>query len=155
MTDAGLMRPRPQREPWGARQVRDNAGGHVFALDVWGRLVRFLVLGSDAPTYCRSARALTRGNAAAVGTRWPRIPRGPWSASSDLGRGRAPRNAPALLALAPGAASPDEATRRLALAALPRVARTASNLLEFVGCARALDRGRGRTMRRAAAGAAR
>ena len=49
-----------------ARQVANNAGGYVFAIDDWARLDRFLVLGSDAPTYYQSARALTRENAKAV-----------------------------------------------------------------------------------------
>src|SRR3954447_16820910 len=56
----------PQSEPLDARQVRNNAGGFVFALDDWARLDRFLVLGSDAPTYYQNARTLTRENASVV-----------------------------------------------------------------------------------------
>jgi 60 kDa SS-A/Ro ribonucleoprotein len=32
----------PQSEPLNARQVRNNAGGFVFAIDDWARLDRFL-----------------------------------------------------------------------------------------------------------------
>ena len=152
MTYADLMRPASQREPLDARQIENNAGGHVFALDAWARLDRFLVLGSDAPTYYQSARALTRENAAAAVDALAADPARAVARVVAISQGgRAPRNAPALFALALGAASPDEATRRLALAALPRVARTASHLFEFVGYARALGRGWGRTMKRAVA----
>ena len=152
MTYADLMRPRSQREPWGTRQVMNNAGGHVFALDAQARLDRFLVLGSDAPAYYQSARALTRENAAAVAEALAADPARAVARIVAISEaGRAPRSAPALFALALGAASPDEATRRLALVALPRVARTASHLFEFVGYARALGRGWGRTMKRAVA----
>jgi 60 kDa SS-A/Ro ribonucleoprotein len=50
---ASLFHPKvtPQSEPIDARQVENNSGGYVFALDDWARLDRFLVLGSDAPTY--------------------------------------------------------------------------------------------------------
>ena len=46
--------------------------------------------------------------------------------------GRAVKNSPALFALALAAAEGDLKTRRAAFAALPRVARTASHLMEFV-----------------------
>jgi 60 kDa SS-A/Ro ribonucleoprotein len=50
----------PQSEPLNERQVPNNAGGFVFAIDDWGRLDRFLILGSDAPTYYQTAKDLTK-----------------------------------------------------------------------------------------------
>ena len=47
--------------------------------------------------------------------------------------GRAPRNDPALFAPALAASATDLASRRLALAALPQVARTGTHLFAFAG----------------------
>ena len=47
-------------------QVANNEGGYVFKLDSWKRLERFLVLGSDAPTYYQDARKLTLENGKAI-----------------------------------------------------------------------------------------
>ncbi len=67
MKYADIMRePAPQTEALDERQVMNNAGGFVFAIDDWARLDRFLILGSDAPTYYQAARALTRENAKCV-----------------------------------------------------------------------------------------
>ena len=45
--------------------------------------------------------------------------------------GRAPKNDPALFALAVAAGAEDEQTRRAALSALPQVARTGTHLFQF------------------------
>lgn len=140
----------PQSEPLDARQVKNNAGGFVFAVDDWGRLDRFLILGSDVPTYYQTARELTRENAEVVDRCY----------ASDAARtvarvveisdqGRAPKNDPAVFVLAIGAAHPDERVRKTALAALPKVCRTATHLFQFVKAARALGRGWGRSMKTA------
>ncbi len=62
--------------------------------------------------------------------------------------GRAPKNDPALFALALAAAAEDLATRRAALAALPRVARTGTHLFQFAAFVEGA-RGWGRALRRA------
>ena len=142
----------PQSEPLDARQVRNDAGGHVFVLDDFARLDRFLVLGSEAQTYYQSARDLTRANAACVEACWARDPGRTAGRISDVSAsGRAPRQAPALFALALGAAHPDAAARRAALAAVPATCRTASHLFEFVSNVRALGRGWGRGLKRTVA----
>ena len=64
--------------------------------------------------------------------------------------GRAPRNDPALFALALAASAEDLATRRAALAALPRVARTGTHLFRFAELVEG-SRGWGRALRRAVA----
>ena len=64
--------------------------------------------------------------------------------------GRAPKNDPALFALALAAAAEDLATRRAALAALPRVARTGTHLFQFAAFVEGA-RGWGRALRRAVA----
>lgn len=64
--------------------------------------------------------------------------------------GRAPKNDPALFALAMAAALGNPATRYAALTALPQVARTGAHLFRFLGYAEAF-RGWGRGLRRAVA----
>lgn len=64
--------------------------------------------------------------------------------------GRAPKHDPALFALALAASAEAQATRALALAALPRVARTGSQLQRFAEYVQGL-RGWGRGLRRAIA----
>src|SRR5262245_55824594 len=95
-----LTAPVPQSEPLDARQAKNIAGGFVFAIDDWARLDRFLILGSDAPTYYQSARALTRENADCVTRCYERDAERTVAhivAISDSGR--APRNDPAIFAL--------------------------------------------------------
>jgi hypothetical protein len=65
--------------------------------------------------------------------------------------GRAPKNDPAIFVLAIGAAHPDQAVRKLALAAVPKVCRTATHLFCFVKTVRALGRGWGRSLKTAVA----
>jgi 60 kDa SS-A/Ro ribonucleoprotein len=152
---ASLFRPKatPQSEPMDDRQVQNNAGGYVFALDQWARLDRFLVLGSDAPTYYQSARALTRENAKSV------LACLRDDAARTIARiveisvsGGAPKQDPAIFALVLATLSDQpEATRALAYAAVPKVCRTATHLFQFVATAKALGKGFGRGMKRAVA----
>lgn len=145
-------KPIPQSEPLNDRQIVNHAGGYVFALDDWKRLDRFLILGSDAPTYYQKAADLTRENAKCVERCYV------LDAERTVARiveisdaGRAPKNDPAIFALALGAASPDVKTRQLALGALPKVCRIGTHLFQFVTAVRTLGRGWGRTLKRAVA----
>ena len=122
----------PQQERARADQVENNAGGFVFALDKWARLDRWLILGSDGASYYASEKKLTVDNAKTVieciaedGPRVVAI----IVAISDAGR--APKNDPAIFALAMAAGAPDQATRRAALVALPKVCRIGTHLFHF------------------------
>ncbi|CAA9358354.1 MAG: Prophage Clp protease-like protein [uncultured Gemmatimonadetes bacterium] len=135
----------------GTAQVPNSAGGFAWALDRWSRLDRFLVLGTEGGTYYVGERELTVDNARAVAEciaeDGPRVVRRIVEVSAA---GRAPRNDPALFALAMAAGTGDAVTRAVALEALPRVARTGTHLfhfLQFVGG----FRGWGRGVRRAVA----
>jgi 60 kDa SS-A/Ro ribonucleoprotein len=142
----------PQAEPLNQRQVRNSGGGFVFAIDDWARLDRFLVLGSDAPTYYQRAPALTRDNARVVDRCFAAdAPRTVARTVEISEAGRAPNNDPAIFVLAIGAAHPDPVVRKLALAAVPRVCRTATHLFGFVKAARSLGRGWGRSLKTAVA----
>lgn len=150
---ANLARqPVPQSEPLDARQVPNNAGGYVYALDDWKRLERFLIIGSDSASYYQKARDLTRENAACVERCWKAAPERTAAVISDISKeGRAPKNDPAIFALALGASHAFPAVRAAALGALPAVCRTSPHLFMFVDCCRALGRGWGRGMKRAVA----
>ncbi len=133
----------------GTNQVPNSAGGFTWQLDDWARLDRFLVLGIEGGTFYVSERELTVGNAevvarciAADGIRTiDRI-----VAISDSGR--APKNDPAIFSLAMAAKLGDEATRRAAYAALPKVCRIGTHLMHFAEYAQGFG-GWGRGMRKA------
>jgi 60 kDa SS-A/Ro ribonucleoprotein len=140
----------PQREPIpGSAQVANSGGGFTWQVDDWARLERFLILGSEGGTYYIDERKLTIENAEAVrrciaadGVRAvDRI-----VAISDAGR--APKNDPAIFALAMAAKLGDEPTRRAAYAALPKVCRIGTHLMHFADYAQGFG-GWGRGMRKA------
>ena len=130
-------------------QVPNSASGHSWKVDVWTRLRRFLVLGSEGGSYYASEWTLTRENAQAVEQAvredGPRAVEEIVRVSTE---GRAPKNDPALYALALAAGLGDESTRKAALEALPRVARTGTHLFQFALFVHGF-RGWGRSLRRA------
>jgi 60 kDa SS-A/Ro ribonucleoprotein len=132
-------------------QVANSAGGHAWAVDVWTRLRRFLILGSEGGSYYASEWTLTRENAAAVEEA---VREDGLRAVAEIvavsREGRAPKNDPALYALALAAGVGDDDTRKAALAALPRVARTGTHLFQFAAFVEGF-RGWGRSLRRAVA----
>jgi 60 kDa SS-A/Ro ribonucleoprotein len=142
----------PQSEPIpGSTQAPNSEGGYVWLVDDWTRLDRWLILGSEGGTYYINERKLTRTNAEAVARCLAAD--GPRTVARIVEiseAGRAPKNDPALFALALAAAEGDETTRRAALAALPRVARTGTHLFHFAAYVDGL-RGWGRGLRDAVA----
>ena len=129
-------------------QRPNSAGGHAWAVDVWTRLRRFLILGSEGGSYYASEWTLTRENARAVEEAVRED--GPRAVEEILRvsrEGRAPKNDPALYALALAAGLGDEQTRKDALAVLPRVARTGTHLFRFLSFVEGF-RGWGRSLRR-------
>jgi len=141
-------RQTPQSEPLTPDQVENSAGGFTWQVDMWTRLRRFLILGSEGGTYYIGERDLTKENIDAIRTclaeDGERTIREIVEISTS---GRAPKNDPALYALA--VAISDKArpeVRRAAAEALPSVARIATHLYHFVAYAETM-RGWGRTMR--------
>jgi 60 kDa SS-A/Ro ribonucleoprotein len=122
----------PQGEKARSDQAQNNAGGFVFVLDKWAKLDRWLILGTEGGSYYATERQMTRDNAKTIleclaedgirtVTRIVEI--------SDAGR--APKNEPAIFALAMAAGADDPATRKAALEALPKVCRTGTHLFHF------------------------
>jgi len=122
-----------QREKARPDQVKNSAGGFVFSLDEWARLDRWLILGADGGTYYAGERELTVDNAQAVqaclAADGERAVRRIVEISDS---GRAPKNEPAVFALAMAAGDARLETRRAALGALPKVCRTGTDLFHFV-----------------------
>lgn len=142
----------PQREPIpGSTQVPNSAGGYAFPVDDWVRLDRFLILGSEGGSYYAGERHLTRENA---GTVFRCIkedgPRAVARIREISHSGRAPRNDPAIFALAIAAKLGDEPTRKAAFAAVREVARTSTHLFQFAEAVQAFG-GWGRATTRAVA----
>jgi 60 kDa SS-A/Ro ribonucleoprotein len=142
-------RATPQSERADARQVPNSAGGFTFTVERTARLRRFLALGTDGGTYYASERDITRQNAAIV-LQWARESAAELvtEAVTISQAGRAPRNNPALFALAAAASLGDPDGRRAALDALPLVARTGTHLFIFARYVQQF-RGWGRGLRRA------
>lgn len=138
-----------QKSPIRADQVKNSAGGFVWAVDKWTRLERFLILGSEGGSYYVNERKLTSENVQCLreciaedGAR-----------TVDLivnisDGGRAPSNDPALYALAAAFSLGDRATKLKAGKSLPKVARIATHLYHFVAYMETM-RGWGRMARKA------
>lgn len=143
-----------QREPIVGREsemVQNNAGGVTFQVTPEQRLLRFLILGSESPTYYQSQKDITKSNAKSIldfvkadGETVVRVT----VEVSDSGR--APKNEPALFVLALCSAYGNDATRRAAFDALPSVARTGTHLFTYAGYVDSM-RGWGRGLRNAVA----
>jgi 60 kDa SS-A/Ro ribonucleoprotein len=144
------LRVTPQSQPIPASgQVPNSAGGYAWALDDWGRLDRFLILGTEGGSYYATERKLTVEGAEALGrcidADGLRVVR---RVAEISDAGRAPKNDPALFALAMAAALGAPEVRKAALEALPRVARTGTHLFHFLAFVEGF-RGWGRSLRRA------
>ncbi|MBV9126064.1 MAG: TROVE domain-containing protein, partial [Planctomycetes bacterium] len=143
-------RKTPQSQPIpGTTQVANSAGGYAFPVDDWVRLDRFLILGCEGGSYYASERALTVDNAQAVRRCLQTDGVRAVARIVEVSRqGRAPKNDPAIFALALAASLGDAATRALTLEALPEVCRTGTHLFQFAQAVQA-QRGWGRGLRRA------
>jgi len=125
-------RQTPQTEAASPKQAENNAGGYSFTLDSFGRLERFLILGSDAPSYYASARELTLSNADSMKTAIAENGFRAVDLIVDVSvNGRAYRNDAALFALAMACDPANPKVAAYALAALPRVARIGTHLFQF------------------------
>ncbi len=129
---------------------RNNGGGFVFTADSFARLERFLILGSEGGTYYVGEGDLTKQNVdnvracvAADGLRAVNL-------IVDISdKGRAPKNDPAIYALALAASfGGSAAVREYALAVLPKVCRIGTHLFQFCSFIDTM-RGWGPALRRA------
>jgi len=131
-----LATPQNQPVPGRADQVRDNAGGYVFAKDLWTRLEDFLILGTAGGTHYLGEDKLTADNAdvvfEAIREDGPRAV----TLLTDISASRpprAPKNRGCLFTLAAASASGNPATVQAVKAAVPLVARTTGHLAALYG----------------------
>lgn len=140
----------PQSVPIPGRteQIRNEAGGYVFAANKWTRLNKFLILGSDTGYYIDGPE-LTRQNAECVleclAENGQEVIRRVVDVSK---RGLSADNDPAIFALALAMAEGDMDTKRAAEAAVLEVCRIGTHILHFASFADGL-RGWGPMLRRA------
>lgn len=131
------------------KQVKNNAGGYTFKLGCFARLKRFLILGSDAPTYYQNTKELTVENASAVMECWSEDALLTMHTIKDISdNNRAPKHSPLIFALALGTTHEEQKVRRVVYDNGYRILRTASHLFEFLHMCQALGRGYGRGMKR-------
>ena len=145
-------RATPQSQPIpGSAQVANSAGGYSWQVDDWVRLDRFLILGAEGGTYHIGERALVTQNhdtlVRCIQADGRRVVDRIVEVSQS---GRAPKNDPAIFALALVTAHGSPDARALALAALPKVCRIGTHLFHFAEYVNAL-RGWGRGLRKAVA----
>ncbi len=106
------------------------------------------MLGSEGGSYYATERTLTRENAEATIRAIQEDGARAVARIVEISHsGRAPKNDPAIFALALAASVGDEETKRLAMAAIPRVCRTGTHLFQFAEAVEGL-RGWGRGLRR-------
>lgn len=132
-------------------QTPNYAGGFSWTVDRWTVLDRFLILGSESGTFYVREQKLVMQNAQnvveAIKEDGVRVVNRIVEVSTN---GLAPKNDPAVFALALAASFGTDETRVAAFAALPKVCRTGTHLFAF---AEACDgmRGWGRGLRKAIA----
>jgi 60 kDa SS-A/Ro ribonucleoprotein len=142
-------RQTPQSQPIpGSNQVPNSAGGFAFPVDEWTQLDRFLILGTEGGSYYATEQKLTAENAKnvlkCIQTDGLRVVERVATISHE---GRAPKNDPAIFALAMCFAYGDADTKRSASAALIKVCRIGTHVLHFAEYVNGL-RGWGRGLRR-------
>ena len=133
--------------------VANTAGGYSFEVSNWAQFERFVLLGTSGGTYYIGERNLTKQNLDAVircidedGARAVNL------IETISVEGRAPKNDPAIFALALASSSDNDLTRQLAFHALPKVCRTFTHLSHFLTFIKqGKMRGFGRGMTRAIA----
>ncbi len=139
---------RTQRQPLSG-QVVNNAGGGAWALDQWGQALRFLILGTEGGSYYASEQKMTADSATALIACRDEDPARLVQLIVEVSdAGRAPKNDPALFALALVAAKNTAETNVLVQDALPKVARIGTHLFHFAQYVNDL-RGWGRGLKRA------
>jgi 60 kDa SS-A/Ro ribonucleoprotein len=128
----------PQTKPIPGREedmARNNAGGYGFKMQPKDMLDRFLILGTEGGTYYVNEAKLTEKAALNTIDCIKADGIGTVNRIVEISEaGRAPKNSPALFALALCTAPQfaDVETRRAAFNVLPKVARIGTHLFEFV-----------------------
>lgn len=142
----------PQSQPLpGKEMVQNSTGGFTFQLDELSRLERFLILGTEGGTYYASEKTITLENAKCVEAIAKDAKLGPKAVKLIVEiseEGRAPKNDPAIFALAICLKNGTDKTKAAAQLAVPKVCRTGTHLFQLCEAVKALG-GWGRGTKRA------
>lgn len=123
----------PQTQPIpGENQVANRAGGYGWALDKWGQLNRFLIIGTEGGTFYAGEHEMTVENAkntiACIKEDGLRAVKAIVEVS-DLAK--APKNDPAIFALALACTYGDAATKSAAYSSITKVCRIGTHIFQF------------------------
>jgi 60 kDa SS-A/Ro ribonucleoprotein len=123
----------PQTEPLvGESQVKNNAGGYVFAVTKKTMLERFLMLGSEGGTFYVSEQKLTQENAKNIIEMVKENGIEVVNTILEVSKAsRAPKQDPAIFALALCTTYGDQRTKNAAYSAIASVCRTSTHLFTF------------------------
>lgn len=139
----------PQNQQAKPNQVKNQAGGFVFEVDHWVQLDRFLILGTEGGSYYASEKKMTLKSVSSAEKCLAEDGLRTVARVVEISDGgRAPKNEPALLVLAMASKKGDEATKKAAREALPKVARTGTHLFTMATNIEAFG-GWGRSTKRA------
>lgn len=132
-TDHFNTKQTPQSEAIpGSSQVPNSAGGFAWEVSPWNLLNRFLILGSEGGTYYIGEKKLTKDNATnvikCIQEDGPRVVNTIVEVSDG---GKAPKNDPAIFALALACTFGGEKTKIAAYAAITKVCRIGTHLYTF------------------------
>lgn len=133
--------------------VPNRGGGYGFYIDPVRQLRRFLILGSDSPTYYASAQEMTKEN---CGNIIKIIQSGDVKFLDEIVtvsyEGLAPKNDAALFALALVYVFGNESLKWAATGKFNKIVRTASHLFQFRKYLKDMGKGNGRSVRGAISG---
>lgn len=135
-----------------AKQEQNNAGGFSFKLDKWKRLDQFLILGSEKGSYYVKEEKLSEENAKNLADCIKEDGKRVVNRVIEISAaGRAPKNTPAIFAMALVAKLGDEEVRKYSFLKLKEVCRIGTHLFIYANFVNQM-RGWGAGLRKAIAG---
>jgi 60 kDa SS-A/Ro ribonucleoprotein len=117
------------------KQIPNNAGGYGYELDMWQQFTRWLILGSEGGTFYVGEKPLTIENAKnAIACIKENGVKAVELITDISVKGRAPKNDPAIFALALVKVYGDASAKKAMYAAIPQVCRIGTHLFQFCKC---------------------
>ncbi len=137
-----------QRQPLDERQIENSAGGYAYPVSIWTNLDRFLILGTEGGSYYAAEQDLTKVNVESVKQCIAEDGVQVVERIKEISvSGRAPKNDPALYALALAFTHGNANTKQKVQEVFCDVARIGTHLFNFVAFIDGM-RGWGRSLRR-------
>lgn len=126
-----LNRPVPQSRPLDVRQVKNNAGGYVYEIDLEAAFDRFLILGTAGGTYYASESKLTRDGMALCVRAANELDADVYAKHVTEAARTAPKRTYAIYAIAVALIEGDDDLRHLAPSMAEKVCKTGTDLFEL------------------------